>query len=172
MKTQGGHEITNFKKLDEPIERGVLEPHIYSGNIKLTESIMVSNFKEEDIEITWDRFGKCSNFNRPDCFISEKDLELFLTETKDIKNTGEIRYKIALECIYRCYLYDCSGSGFGHCVMAAITKYALTGIYDENSEPWNIDEGDMHEIDYGKPIGFDKILAEYNKYQKELYQDI
>lgn len=67
MFTKGNYKIENFKKLDEPIKRGILEPHIYSGKV-----IDVPHVWKEGVgsyEITWDKFGRCNNWNREDCFI-------------------------------------------------------------------------------------------------------
>lgn len=66
MKTLGGYDVINFKKLKTPIDRNVLEPHIYEG--------IIVNLKRYDGEnkdqyLTWDKFGRCSNFERRDCFI-------------------------------------------------------------------------------------------------------
>jgi len=66
MKTKGGFIIENFKTLETPIERGILEPHIYEGLVK---NIPTVKNKKEDFVITWDKFGRCSNFQREDCFI-------------------------------------------------------------------------------------------------------
>ncbi len=65
MKTKGGFEVKNFKKLDVPIERGMLNPHIYEGLVM----DVTMNDKKENIIITWDKLGKCANFQRSDCFI-------------------------------------------------------------------------------------------------------
>lgn len=59
--TKGGFEILKFEKLEQPIERGLLEPMIYQGEVKTTDL--------GTIEILWDKFGRCSNFNRVDCFV-------------------------------------------------------------------------------------------------------
>ena len=66
MKTKGGFIIENFKKLEIPIEHGILEPHIYEGLVK---NIPTYDNKKEDFIITWDKFGKCLNLLREDCFI-------------------------------------------------------------------------------------------------------
>lgn len=66
MKTIGGYEVVNFKKLEKPIEHGMLEPHIYSGVIKDVPTV---KGKKQDFETTWDKFGRCSNWQREDCFI-------------------------------------------------------------------------------------------------------
>ena len=60
-ETKGGFKITNFKELEQPIERGMLEPMIYIGNVKTTDL--------DTVEIMWDKLGRCSNWDRPDCFI-------------------------------------------------------------------------------------------------------
>lgn len=59
--TKGGFEILKFKKLEQPIERGILEPMIYEGKVKTPDL--------GEIEILWDKFGRCSNFDRFDCFV-------------------------------------------------------------------------------------------------------
>lgn len=66
MKTKGGFIIENFKTLETPIEHGILEPHIYGGLVK---NVPTTDDKFEDFVITWDKFGKCSNWKRSDCFI-------------------------------------------------------------------------------------------------------
>lgn len=66
MKTKGGFIIENFKKLDPPIIHGILEPHIFEGLVKNVPTV---NNDQEDFTITWDKFGMCSNLQRPDCFI-------------------------------------------------------------------------------------------------------
>jgi hypothetical protein len=65
MKTKGGFKVKNFKKLDVPIERGMLDPHIYEGLVMG----VTMNDKKENIIITWDKVGRCANFQRSDCFI-------------------------------------------------------------------------------------------------------
>ncbi len=68
MKTKGGYEIENFRKLEEPIENGILESQIYSGLVKQVPW-RTGGFRPENQEITWDRFGRCRNWGREDCFI-------------------------------------------------------------------------------------------------------
>jgi len=60
MKTKGGFIIENFRKLETPIEHGILEPHIYEGLVKNIPTVKNNR---------WDKFGRCSNFQREDCFI-------------------------------------------------------------------------------------------------------
>lgn len=77
MKTKGGYEVQDFKKLETPINNGILEPHLYEGIVKDVPKMISqgeSNWKviggeAEDMKITWDQFGRCSNWNREDCFI-------------------------------------------------------------------------------------------------------
>ena len=71
MVTKAGYIIENFEILEKPIDRNNLEPHIYWGLVKQVP-LPAENEKEkkfEDIEITWDKFGRCSNLKRTDCFI-------------------------------------------------------------------------------------------------------
>jgi hypothetical protein len=73
MKTTGGFEIINFRKLEKPIEFNIKEPHIYEGNI------LNLNRGHEVVGIqycTWDKFGRCSNWKREDCFIDVKNIKL------------------------------------------------------------------------------------------------
>lgn len=72
-KTIGGFEIKDFKVLEKPIDRHILEPHIYEGTIVLPRK-KDHNETIEDVYCTWDRFGKCSNWKRSDCFIDVSDL--------------------------------------------------------------------------------------------------
>lgn len=60
IKTDGGYEIIDFKKLETPIDRNILEPHIYEGTIILETGNQYC---------TWDKYGRCSNWERTDCFI-------------------------------------------------------------------------------------------------------
>lgn len=73
MKTKGNFKIENFRKLDEPVKRGLLEPHIYSGKVIDVPKIYAEGF--DTYEITWDKFGRCSNWNREDCFIDVDNLD-------------------------------------------------------------------------------------------------
>jgi len=75
MKTKAGFEIKDFKKLEQPIDRHMLEPHIYEGTIVGLEY----GTRKADTHCTWDKFGKCSNFQREDCFIDIAEAE---NETK------------------------------------------------------------------------------------------
>ena len=69
MKTKGGYEIINFEILKTPIEHRILESHLYKGTVVDFPSDQNDpNSKKKTSEITWDKFGRCSNFNRPDCF--------------------------------------------------------------------------------------------------------
>lgn len=72
-KTIGGFEIKDFKVLEKPIDRQILEPHIYEGTIVLPIKIG-NNETIKDVYCTWDRFGKCSNWERGDCFIDVSGL--------------------------------------------------------------------------------------------------
>lgn len=72
MKTKGGYEVINFKQLDEPIKKGILEPHIYEGIIK--DCPFGDNIKQ-DVYLTWDKFGRCNNWSREDCFIGLVELK-------------------------------------------------------------------------------------------------
>lgn len=72
MKTNGGFKIKNFKELKKPIKHGALEPHIYEGLVKNVPTI---GDKKEDYLITWDKFGRCANWNRSDCFINVKEIK-------------------------------------------------------------------------------------------------
>jgi hypothetical protein len=72
MKTKGGFEIENFKILKNPIENHILESHIYGGDIIDFE--YSSNTIIKRYYCTWDKFGRCTNWNRSDCFIDIKDI--------------------------------------------------------------------------------------------------
>lgn len=61
--TLGGFIVEEFKKLDKPLKRGILKPHIYEGYI------LNCNDKERQY-CTWDDLGRCGNFSREDCFIN------------------------------------------------------------------------------------------------------
>lgn len=65
-KTRGGYKVDDFRELESPISHGILEPHIYEGILRNVPNI---SGKTKDITLTWDRFGRCSNWNREDCFI-------------------------------------------------------------------------------------------------------
>jgi hypothetical protein len=71
-KTIGGFEIKDFKVLEKPIDRHILEPHIYEGTILKSHKDTDGN--DVDQYCTWDRFGKCSNWKRSDCFIDVSGL--------------------------------------------------------------------------------------------------
>lgn len=71
-KTIGGFEIKDFKVLEKPIDRHILEPHIYEGTILKSHKDTEGNYV--DTYCTWDRFGKCSNWKRSDCFIDVSGL--------------------------------------------------------------------------------------------------
>lgn len=74
MFTKGNYKIENFKKLDVPIKRGILEPHIYSG--KVLDLPNGYNKGTYTCEITWDKFGRCSNWLRQDCFIDVSKIKV------------------------------------------------------------------------------------------------
>jgi hypothetical protein len=63
MNTVGGYHITDFKLMDEPIDRGVLDPLIYVGMVK-------PNDDTDAMKVYWDQFGKVANTKRSDFFIS------------------------------------------------------------------------------------------------------
>ncbi len=72
MVTIGGYEIESFRKLEIPINNGNLEPHVYSGKVVDVPTLLnkkTGKTECQTYEITWDRFGRCSNWNRKDCFI-------------------------------------------------------------------------------------------------------
>jgi hypothetical protein len=69
MKTLSGLEIENFKKIENPIKNGILETHIYEGTIKNVPSKYAKENPPRDYYCTWDKLGKCSNYQREDCFI-------------------------------------------------------------------------------------------------------
>ena len=71
-KTIGGLEIKDFKILDKPIDRHILEPHIYEGTILKSHKDTDGNYVDQ--YCTWDKFGKCSNWKRSDCFIDVSGL--------------------------------------------------------------------------------------------------
>lgn len=76
METKSKLPIENFKRLDPPLRRGNLEPHIYQGLVK--NVLTLGQYC--DHLVTWDKHGRCSNLNRSDCFIdveiAEKELNL------------------------------------------------------------------------------------------------
>ena len=90
MKTTGGYYILDFEELEKPIDHGNLEPHIFKGTVVRVPD----SEKTSDYEITWDKFGKCANWKRSDCFIDPQvisnpdEVSLlpkgFPTQTKDI----------------------------------------------------------------------------------------
>lgn len=71
MKTLGGYIIESFVKLEKPILNGILEPHIYQGIIK---NVPMSD-NDEDFLVTWDKFGRCNNNARKDCYIDVKTIK-------------------------------------------------------------------------------------------------
>ncbi len=73
ITTKSGLIIENFKKLDTPIDRGFLEPHIYEGTIKGYRD--ESNSAGTDLYLTWDQFGRCANWKREDLFIKDLNLQ-------------------------------------------------------------------------------------------------
>ena len=74
MKTRGNYEIENFKVLRKPVRNGNLEePHIYSGKV-LKVPDMIGNGECSTFNITWDKFGRCSNWSREDCFIDVNNI--------------------------------------------------------------------------------------------------
>lgn len=85
MKTKGGFTIENFKILEAPIEHGILEPHIYTG---LAKNVPRTGDDSRDYLLTWDKFGRCSNFQREDCFIEVSEIET--EEVNDSENLSEL----------------------------------------------------------------------------------
>lgn len=75
MKTLGGYVIEDFQKLEEPIERNILEPHIYKGFVRNVPIYSEGETKFIDDTVTWDKFGRCSNIERTDCFILVNEIE-------------------------------------------------------------------------------------------------
>lgn len=71
METKGKYKITKFRQIP-PDDRGILEPHIYEGFVK---DIPTTLGKKESYKVTWDRFGRCSNWAREDCFIDVENLK-------------------------------------------------------------------------------------------------
>lgn len=71
MKTKGGFIITNFIVLKEPLRISILEPFIYKGTI--TGNIY-NRDECIDVHVLWNKYGKCSNYNREDCFIDDESL--------------------------------------------------------------------------------------------------
>ena len=70
-KTNGGYEVTNFEKLEIPIETDGREPHIYGGNVKLPSGDgNHRNHITGKFYCTWDKFGKCANWQKKDYFIN------------------------------------------------------------------------------------------------------
>ena len=64
--TNGGFRIVTFERKANPVSRGVLEPLIYEGFVELSDN--------HPMLIEWDRFGRCSNLQREDCFVDLKKL--------------------------------------------------------------------------------------------------
>lgn len=83
------------------------------------------------------------------------------------KNTGEIRFEIALEIIYRLNL-KAMGNSFLHCEMGVIAQYALTGEFNPKTT-WQPSREDLAEIDYGKPKGIEMIKQLHEEERKRLY---
>jgi hypothetical protein len=81
MKTKGGFKVEKFKKLQQPILQGNLEPMIYEGFVKgITFLFPVESGEKDtfDQTVKWDRYGRCNNWARKDCFIkipTRKQLE-------------------------------------------------------------------------------------------------
>lgn len=71
LKTSGGYQITDFKIMDKPIDRGILFPMLYSAIVHFPFG--------EAAEVFYTKEGKCSNYTRSDAFI---DIELFLNSIK------------------------------------------------------------------------------------------
>lgn len=70
-KTIAGYEVTNFEKLEIPLEIYGREPHIYGGNVKLPSSDgSHRNHITGKFYCTWDKFGKCANWQKKDYFIN------------------------------------------------------------------------------------------------------
>ena len=100
MKTLGGYNVKDFKLLDKIIDRNILEPLIYEGIVencpfpldKTYMQIKVSNHEYyEDVIVWWDKNGKCSNYNRYDCFINIDDIKKELNkENQPIGNSDSI----------------------------------------------------------------------------------
>jgi hypothetical protein len=70
-KTIAGYEVTNFEKLEIPFEIYGSEPHIYGGNVELPNSDgNHRNHITNKFYCTWDKFGKCANWQKTDYFIN------------------------------------------------------------------------------------------------------
>lgn len=72
-KTVGGYNVEDFKILDQPVKRGILPEHIYSGTIKDVPS--PHGVPTKDYYCEWDAIGRCSNYERKDCFIDVSTLK-------------------------------------------------------------------------------------------------
>lgn len=70
--TKGGFEVIDFKKLETPIYNHILEPHIYEGYI--VDFQYDANTINKEYYCTWDKFGRCYNQSRIDCFIDVENL--------------------------------------------------------------------------------------------------
>lgn len=99
MKTLGGYNIINFKKLDTPIENGILEAHIYSGTVLGVPSHIDGH--STNFDITWDKFGRCQNWQRKDCFIDmnyiDGDIIEISAEINRFKQLNDLLGGITLE---------------------------------------------------------------------------
>lgn len=61
-RTVGGHAIADFRVLPEPIDKGILDPHIYEGKLIDDNHILQT--------VTWDAKGRCNNWQVPQYFLS------------------------------------------------------------------------------------------------------
>ncbi len=67
-RTVGGYEIRDFKVLETPIDRGILDPEIYGGTIVDYPTLLEEGGLKTSYT-TWDKLGRCPNRDRKDCYI-------------------------------------------------------------------------------------------------------
>jgi len=67
--TVGGYQISNLRKLNTPVHRNLLDSFIYQAEVKYPPHIELPNELITQT-ILYDRFGRCSNWQRADIFLS------------------------------------------------------------------------------------------------------
>jgi len=102
MKTLGGYNVKDFKLLDKIIDRSNLEPLIYEGIVENCPFPLDDHKHDKvgdheyykDVIVCWDKNGKCSNWNRNDCFINVNDIEKELNKENDLIQLNIKSYNI------------------------------------------------------------------------------
>lgn len=72
MKTKGGFKVIRFKKIKYPDRDTNLEPLIFEGLVQDIPFLFPVEHGEKetfDSIVKWDKFGRCRNIARQDCFI-------------------------------------------------------------------------------------------------------